>query len=142
MTCLVINSFLSSNVPALSAATYDDTQIGPTDALSNLTFGNTGSLSHNILGAVANQWLTSIDAVQAALYELEVVITIGTAFNAAGTTAAGSGTWRDLASSWTYGNAFTGPLGNKYTTATFTIRRKSDLVTMATASIDIVAEVT
>lgn len=141
MTCLVINSFLASNVPALSAASYPDTQVGPTDALSNLTFNNNGSLSHNILGAVANQWLRSIDAVQAALYELEVVITSGTAFNAAGTTAAGSGTWRDLASNWTYGNTFTGPIGSKSTTATFTIRRKSDLATMATASLVISAEV-
>lgn len=130
------------NVPTLSAATYDDTQVGPTDALSNLTFNNTGSLSHNILGTIAGQWLTTADAVQAALYELEVVITSGTAFNAAGTTAAGSGTWRDLASNWTYGNTFTGPLGTKSTTATFTIRRKSDLVTMATASLVISAEVT
>lgn len=129
------------NVPTLSAATYTDTQGTPTDSLSNLTFNNTGSLSHNIIGTIAGEWLRVNDAVQAALYELEVVITSGTAFNAVGTTAAGSGTWRDLASSWTYGNSFTGPLGTKGTTATFTIRRKSDLVTMASASISIVAEV-
>lgn len=140
---IFVNPFiLGGIVPALSAASYDDTQVGPTDALSNLTFNNTGSLSHNILGAIASQWLTGIDAVQAALYELEVVITSGSAFNAPGTTAAGSGTWRDLASSWTYGNTFTGPAGAKSTTATFTIRRKSDLVTMATASLVISAEVT
>jgi hypothetical protein len=142
VTCLVINSFLASNVPALSATTYTDSQLGPTDALSELTFNNNGALSHNILGTIAGQWLRSVDAVQAALYELEVVITSGSAFNAAGTTAAGSGTWRDLASSWTYGNTFTGPSGTKSTTATFTIRRKSDLVTMASASIAITAEVT
>lgn len=129
-------------VPALSAATYTDTQVGPTDALSELTFNNGGTLSHNILGTIAGQWLTTADAVQAALYELEVVITVGTAFNAAGTTAAGAGIWRDLASNWTYGNTFTAPVGSKSTTATFTIRRKSDSVTMASASIAISAEVT
>lgn len=142
MTCLVINSFLASTpIPALSAATYADEQVGPTDALSNLTFNNTGSLSHNIVGVIAGQWLTSLNGTEAAKYELEVVITSGIAFNAPGTTAAGSGTWRDLASNWTYGNTFTGASGLKSTTATFTIRRKSDLVTMASASISIDAEV-
>lgn len=142
MTCLVVNSFISYGItPALSAATYEDIQIAPTDATCNLTFNLTGSLSSNVGGAVTGQWLTTPNTVQAALYELEVVITAGTAFNAAGTTAAGAGTWRDLASNWTYGNTFTANLGFKSTTATFTIRRKSDLVTMTSASIEIKATV-
>lgn len=135
------SSSSGSNVPALSAGTFTDSTAAPTDAISNLTFNSNGSLSHNIGGAVSGQWLTSIDSIQAALYELEVVITSGTAYNAAGTTAAGVGTWRDLSSSWTYGNTFTGSSGFKSTTSTFTIRRKSDLVTMATASITIDADV-
>lgn len=134
-------------IPALSAASYSDIQTSPTDSVCSITFANTGQLSQFTTGGgsanVLAQWLTSLDAVAAALYELEAVITVGTAFNAAGTTAAGSGTWRDLASNWTYGNTVTDNVNlAKETTSTFTIRRKSDLVTMASASITITAEVT
>lgn len=139
----VINSFLlaSANVPALTGGTYTHSTAAPTDAVSNLTFNNNGSLSHNISGATSGQWLTEIDAGQAALYELQVEITAGTAYDAAGTTPAGSGIWRDLSLGWTYGNTYTLNSGAKSTTATFTIRRKYYHATMASASIVIDADV-
>lgn len=129
-----------SIVPNLVATEYYDSVLFPSVAVSVLTFINTGSLTHNIIGDALGEWLSELSSAQAALYELEVVITAGSAFNSSGSTAAGSGVWRDLANSWQYGNERS-TVGIKSTTATFRIRRKSDLTIMATASITIVAEV-
>lgn len=146
MPCITINSFiLGSIVPFLVGTTYLDEVVDPADASAKLQFVNDGTLvftpSSGIPATQAGQWLTGISSTEAALYELEVVITSGSAYDAVGTTAAGAGTWRDLASNWMYGNIRT-TIGSKSTTATFTIRRKSDTVTMATASIVITALVT
>ena len=84
--------------------------------------------------------MTGIDATEAAKFELEVVITSGTAFNTSGTTAAGAGVWRSLGTPRMYGNDRT-TVGGKITTATFTIRRISDSTVMDTASITISASV-
>jgi len=132
-------------VPSLSANSYTDSMPNPGPAEASITFNNDGTLTFfsNSGGSVpvAGQWLDGVSTVEAALYELQVVITSGTAYNRAGTTAAGSGTWRDLAAGpWMYGN-LRSSLGGKTTTATFTIRRKSDAATMVNPSIVIFAVV-
>jgi hypothetical protein len=134
----------SSIVPNLVANTYIDDVFDPLDAECRLSFVNDGSLVFyaSLLGSSTEigQWLSGISSAQAALYELECVITAGSAFNGVGTTAAGAGIWRDLASTVTYANVRT-TTGTKTTTATFRIRRKSDLAIMQTASIIITAGV-
>jgi hypothetical protein len=136
---------VSSIVPSLVSATYADETFDPLDAECRLTFVNDGSLVvHRSLGGndvQVGQWLSAIDATQAALYEIECVITAGAAFNAAGTNASGAGVWRDGAVGANYGNIRTSN-GSKSTTAIFKVRRKSDAAIMQTASITIDAIVT
>jgi hypothetical protein len=140
----LIKNAASSIVPNLVANTYIDDVFDPLDAECRLSFVNDGSLVFyaSLLGSSTQigQWLSSLSGAQAALYELECVITAGAAFNGAGTTAAGAGIWRDLANTVSYANVRT-TTGTKTTTATFRVRRKSDLAIMATASIIITASV-
>lgn len=137
-------SVAPSIVPYLLNASYEDfvSSIGPCN--SSITFGNNGSLTW--VGTSAGtqsqlgQFLTSLDSVQAALYELQCVIISGPAFNQSGTTAAGAGIWRDLSSPRLYGHT-QNLIGARSTTATYTIRRKSDLAVIVAADITISAEV-
>lgn len=109
----------------LIASTYDDSQVDPSVASSYFNLMNTGAATGGptvTLGNGSYSWLTGGSG---SAYEIKYDIVSGTF-----TSAPTASTWLSLGTTraWTVDRSI---VGLKTTTATFTIRRVSDSVTVA-----------
>lgn len=123
--------------PQLTDRNLLDSNTGASPASAYATFGTTGSLSTKgfVSRAVDGEWMSQLTtAAECQKYDLVVVKNSGTL------TYGAAGTYQLGISALKFGCYVDANSGSQISTCTFTIRRRSDNVVMATADMQFWAE--
>lgn len=135
MTCVVINSFLSSGTVSITDQTVSNSRADPLDTVAQYRLNSSGiAEKSNGLGAystIAGEWLVSGSAAN---FDARFTPTIGTL-------TSGPTGWNNLATSREFIVSQT-VVGSKSCTGTLEIRNASTLAVLDTATIVLTAEVT